>query len=106
MQFEKPIKQLAEAMLEPRRPVGSRLGRLLEDAGLRRIFELDEAILVILGISAGTYATAVAVDKSKENDPVNPATVAKSEGFFRDLLTDSGTSAMSDRQWAGQGHVT
>jgi hypothetical protein len=62
--------------------------------------EIPRTILVILGISAGTYATAVAVDKSKENDPVNPATVAKSEGFFRDLLTDSGGAGLHRVQFA------
>ena len=56
--------------------------------------EIPRTILVILGISAGTYATAAAVDKSKENDPKKPATVVKSEGFFRDLLTDSGGAGL------------
>ena len=56
--------------------------------------EIPRTILVILGISAGTYATAAAVDKNKEDDPVNPTTVARTEGFFRDLLTDSGGAGL------------
>jgi len=62
--------------------------------------EIPRTILVILGISAGTYATAAAVDKSKADDPKNPATVAKSEGFFRDLLTDSGGAGLHRVQFA------
>jgi hypothetical protein len=56
--------------------------------------EIPRTILVILGISAGTYATAAAVDKGKEDDKVKPATVVKTDGFFPDLLTDSGGAGL------------
>jgi hypothetical protein len=49
------------------------------------------SILAILGISAGTFATAAAVDKNKER---SGATVARTEGPLRDLLTDQGGAGM------------
>jgi hypothetical protein len=47
--------------------------------------EIPRTILAILGISAGTFATAAAIDKEKEQTA--GATVAKSEGVFRDLFS-------------------
>ncbi len=49
------------------------------------------SILAILGISAGTFATAAAVDKNKEK---SGATVVRTEGPLRDLLTDQGGAGM------------
>jgi len=58
--------------------------------------EIPRTILAILGISAGTYATAAAVDKGKEKDVTDKdgavtkgATVAKSTGPFEDLFTSA-----------------
>lgn len=45
--------------------------------------EIPSSILLILGISGGTFATAAAVDKSKPG-----TTVATSEGFFADMLSN------------------
>jgi hypothetical protein len=49
------------------------------------------SILAILGISAATFATAAAVDKSKEKEG---ATVMRTDGPLRDLLTDRGGAGM------------
>jgi hypothetical protein len=49
--------------------------------------EIPRSILAILGISAGTFATASAIDKDKEK---TGATVAKTDGVFPDLLSSQG----------------
>jgi hypothetical protein len=56
--------------------------------------EIPRTILAILGISAGTYATAAGIDKGKEQGAGGQGTtVAKTEGIFPDLLsTDAGAS--------------
>lgn len=56
--------------------------------------EIPRTILAILGISAGTYATAAAIDKEKERGAGGRgATVAETESLFSDLLTgDAGAS--------------
>jgi len=57
--------------------------------------EIPRTILAILGISAGTYAAAVAVDKGKEQDANGVgATVAKSEGVFPDLFSIQGGAGL------------
>ena len=58
--------------------------------------EIPRTILAILGISAGTYATAAAVDKEKEKEKGaggKGTTVSKTESIVPDLLsTDAGAS--------------
>lgn len=53
--------------------------------------EIPRTILAILGISAGTYATAASIDNQKTGSPQslgrNPVTVAKTEGLPTDLFT-------------------
>jgi hypothetical protein len=51
--------------------------------------EIPRTILAILGISAGTYATAVAVDKDKEQGTPSRAatTVANTEGPVKDMFS-------------------
>ena len=53
--------------------------------------EIPGSILAILGISAGTFATAAAVDRDKEK---SGAKVAKSEGPLRDMLSDQGGAGL------------
>jgi hypothetical protein len=53
--------------------------------------EIPGSILIILGISVGTFATAAAVDKGKES--AKGTTVSQSEGVLKDLTsTDSGAA--------------
>jgi hypothetical protein len=47
--------------------------------------EISRAILAILGISAGTYATAAAVDKGKEQGSGGGTTVSSTEGPVPDI---------------------
>jgi len=52
--------------------------------------EIPRTILAILGISAGTYATAAAIDNGKEKAPSaggKGTTVARTEGVVPDLVT-------------------
>lgn len=65
--------------------------------------EIPRTILAILGISAGTYATAAAIDKEKEKANADKpatkketkgATVAKTEGVFPDLFSISGGAGL------------
>jgi hypothetical protein len=53
--------------------------------------EIPGSILAILGISAGTFATAAAVDKDKER---SGAKVVRTEGPLRDMLTDQGGAGL------------
>jgi len=54
--------------------------------------EIPRSILAILGISAGTFATAVAVDKDKEQKQLT--TVTKSEGLLTDIASTQGGAGM------------
>lgn len=57
--------------------------------------EIPRTILAILGIAAGTYATAAAVDKDKERGAGGTGTtVAKTESIFPDLLSTSGGASL------------
>ncbi|MBZ5663274.1 MAG: hypothetical protein LAO30_01605 [Acidobacteriia bacterium] len=57
--------------------------------------EIPRTILAILGISAGTYATAAAVDKEKERGTgAKGTTVTKTEGMFPDLLSTNGGASL------------
>jgi hypothetical protein len=50
--------------------------------------EIPRTILAILGMSAGTYATAASIDKGKEQGAGDEGeTVSKTEGVFHDLLS-------------------
>jgi len=58
--------------------------------------EIPRTILAILGISAGTYATASAIDKEKEQDTGarTGTTVASTDGVVRDLLSLQGGASL------------
>jgi hypothetical protein len=59
--------------------------------------EIPRTILAILGISAGTYATAAAVDKGKEQRTAGAAggaTVATTNGVFNDLFSIEGGAGL------------
>jgi hypothetical protein len=57
--------------------------------------EIPRTILAIMGISAGTYATAAAVDKGKERGPGGAGvTVSPTENFALDLLSTSGGASL------------
>jgi hypothetical protein len=59
--------------------------------------EIPRSILAILGISAGTYATAAAVDKGKEQGAGGAAdgtTVANTNGVFSDLFSVDGGAGL------------
>ena len=58
--------------------------------------EIPGSILAILGISAGTFATAVAVDKNKE--AATP--VSKTEGAFTDMTSTEGGASLHRVQFA------
>src|SRR5262249_3402249 len=67
---EDPVDDLAEAVLEAMRPVGRGPGRLLEDAGGRRVLELDEAVLMTLRIADDEVGLVVTEDVELEGDPI------------------------------------
>jgi len=54
--------------------------------------DIPGSVLVILGISAGTFATAVAVDKNKEE--TKATTVSPTEGVFTDLASIEGGAGL------------
>ena len=57
--------------------------------------EIPGTILAILGISAGTYATAAAIDKEKSQPKDGKGiTVARSEGVFSDLFSLEGGAGL------------
>jgi hypothetical protein len=59
---EYPIEELAEPMLEPRRPFRGRFRRLPEDARRPCIFELDEAVLMARRVADGQVRHVIAED--------------------------------------------
>ncbi len=59
--------------------------------------EIPRTILAIMGISAGTYVTASAIDKDKEKEEGaggEGTTVAKTDGIFPDLFSTHGGASL------------